>query len=113
VKKEDGDGPVVVTDVKSYPNPFDPSSGECATVSFGISTAGHVTIKIYDFAGQHVETLADDWYHSGDHQLMWCGTDGSGETVASGAYIGYFRVDSGSKVVTTTLKIGVVNGGND
>jgi hypothetical protein len=113
VKRTEDPGPVIVADVISYPNPFDPAGGECATISFSSTKSGHVTIAIYDFAGQYVTTIADDWYSSGDHEFTWCGTNGSGEVVASGAYIGYFKVDDNMKVVTKTLKIGVVNGGND
>ncbi len=113
VKAEEEPGPIYVTDVKSYPNPFDPAGGECATISMKLSKGAHVMIKVYDFAGEHVITIADDWYGSGEHLLHWCGGDGNGNTVATGAYIGYVRIDDNMKVFTKTLKIGVVNGGND
>ena len=98
--------------MKSFPNPFDPSDGG-ATIRFTLSTDAHVMIKIYDFAGEHVATVADDWYASGATDVMWYGDTGNGEPIATGAYIGYVKIDDGSKVVTKTLKIGVVNGGND
>jgi hypothetical protein len=113
VKAEEEPGPIYVTDVKSYPNPFNPAGGECATISMKLSKSAHVMIKVYDFAGEHVMTVADDWYGSGEHLLHWCGGDGNGNTVATGAYIGYVRIDDYMKVFTKTLKIGVVNGGND
>jgi hypothetical protein len=112
VKREVPPGPVVVTDIKSYPNPFDPSKGG-ATICMTLSTDAHVTIEIFDFAGVHVATVADGWYSSGDSEVMWYGDNGNGDPIATGAYIGYVKVDDGSKVVTKTLKIGVVNGGND
>ena len=104
---------VDVTDVKSYPNPFDPYSGEYATISFDLSKRADVLIKIMDFAGEHVATVADGWYDTGIHTVNWFGTDGNGKTVASGAYIGYVRIDDGSKVVTKNLKIGVAAKGNE
>jgi flagellar hook assembly protein FlgD len=64
-------------------------------------------IKIFDFAGEHVATLADGSYDSGVHTINWFGTDSNGKTVASGAYIGYIKIDDGAKVVTKSLKIGV------
>jgi hypothetical protein len=113
VKPAEDDEPVGVVDIKSYPNPFDPVSGECATIWFKLSSEGRVTIKIYDFAGEPVATVADEWMSSGEHEVMWYGTDASGETVATGAYIGFFKADDNSKVVTRTFKIGVVNVGNN
>jgi len=103
---------VDVTDVKSYPNPFDPSKGEYATISFNLSKRAEVLIKIMDFAGEDVATVANDWYGTGTHTVNWFGTDGNGNTVASGAYIGYVRIDDGSKVVTKNIKIGVAAKGN-
>ncbi|HVP58087.1 MAG TPA: FlgD immunoglobulin-like domain containing protein, partial [bacterium] len=98
---------VDVTDVKSYPNPFDPGSGQYTTISFDLTKKADVLIKIFDFAGEYVTTVADGWYDPGTHTINWFGTDGNGKTVASGAYIGYVKIDDGSKVIARNLKIGV------
>jgi flagellar hook assembly protein FlgD len=104
---------VDVTDVKSYPNPFDPWKGEYATISFNLSKQANVMIKIYDFAGEPVVTVADKWYSPGTSTVNWLGTDEFGKPVGTGAYIGYVRIDDGSKVVTKNLKIGVVRDCSD
>jgi hypothetical protein len=106
---------VEVTDVVGYPNPFDPVKDGYTRIEFKLSKGANVSIKIFDFAGEPVKTLADDRYFSpGDgHYVDWPGTDESGRMVATGAYIGYIRIDDGSKVITRNLKIGVVNRCND
>ncbi|MFH1218884.1 MAG: hypothetical protein V1694_00315 [Candidatus Eisenbacteria bacterium] len=105
--------PVLVVTVISYPNPFDPWKGEYATISFDLSKGANVTIKIYDFAGEPVVTVADRWFNLGESYVNWLGTDEVGKPVATGAYIGHVKADDGSKVVIKNIKIGVVNGGND
>jgi flagellar hook assembly protein FlgD len=101
---------VQVNDVKSYPNPFDPWKNEVATISFDLTKAADVTIKILDFAGSPVKTVYTGWLEPGlyDGKYFWDGSDESGKTVASGAYIGFIKIDDGSKVITKDLKIGVV-----
>ena len=41
--------------------------------------------------------------------MNWFGTDGAGNMVGTGAYIGYIKIDDGQKVITKNLKIGVAN----
>ena len=69
-----------------------------------------MTIKIYDFAGVHVKTIVDGHKGGGSHIEKWHGVDESGNIVAPGAYIGFVKVDDGSKVVTKNLKIAVGHG---
>jgi hypothetical protein len=101
---------VDVSDMKVYPNPFSPSDGEYARIAYTLSKNAHVTIKIYDFAGVAVKTVVEDQRASGGHVEKWLGVDESGNTVAPGAYIGFVKVDDGSKVVTKNLKIAVGHG---
>jgi hypothetical protein len=104
---------VGVSDVIVYPNPFDPSKGEYATISFELTKEANVLVQIFDFAGEPVQTLADQSYNSGTHTVNWFGTDEEGNIVGTGAYIGYIKIDDGQRVVTKSLKIGVANGSND
>jgi hypothetical protein len=103
---------VGVLSVMSYPNPFNPSKGECATISFDLTKAANVTIRVFDFAGEEVSLLADKYYSVGQHTVTWCGTDDRGKTVGTGAYIGFIKVDDGQRVITKNIKIGV-SGSND
>jgi hypothetical protein len=102
---------VDVIDIKSYPNPFDPDKG--ATIAYTLTKDAHVMISIYDFGGMLVKTLVDDYKSANTYSMTWMGDNGNGETVASGAYIGYVKVEDGSKTVIKNFKIGVVKGGND
>jgi hypothetical protein len=101
---------VDVYDIKTFPNPFSPSDGEYARIAYTLSKAAQVTIKIYDFAGVHVKTIVDGHKGAGSHVEKWYGVDEGGNTVAPGAYIGFVKVDDGSKVVTKNLKIAVGHG---
>ncbi len=104
---------VDLIDVVNYPNPFDPSKGECATIEYTLTKGAYVTIVVYDFAGEKVKTIYDGYRGPGTWMDTWCGYNGSGDMVASGAYIGFIKVDDGTKVVTKNLKIGVYKGGKD
>jgi hypothetical protein len=104
---------VDVIDIKSYPNPFDVAAGENAYIVYTLTRPAQITIAIYDFSGGHVKTVVDRWRGAGEYTDMWMGVNGGGETVASGAYIAYIKVDDGYKTVTRNLKIGVVRGGSD
>jgi hypothetical protein len=101
---------VDVFEMKVYPNPFSPADGEYARIAYTLSKAAEVTIKIYDFAGVPVKTIVEDHRAAGSHIEKWYGVDESGNMVAPGAYIGFVKVDDGSRVVTKNLKIAVKHG---
>jgi hypothetical protein len=101
---------VDVFEMKVYPNPFSPADGEYARIAYTLSKAAEVTIKIYDFAGVPVKTIVEDHRAAGSHIEKWYGVDESGNMVAPGAYIGFVKVDDGSRVVTKNLKIAVRHG---
>jgi hypothetical protein len=48
---------------QNYPNPFNPST----VISFQLSAASHVTLKVYDILGREVATLVDEVKESGTH----------------------------------------------
>ena len=62
---------------KNYP---DPASGS-TTISFSLSQAGKVSLKIFDLNGRLVSTLADKIFKEGENELMW-----STENVNRGIY---------------------------
>jgi subtilisin family serine protease len=81
----------IVTELKgAFPNPFNPST----TLSFSIKEAGDVALDIYNQKGQKVRSLVNGMMNSGEHQIVWNGTDDSGRQVASGLY--FFRMKSGT-----------------
>jgi len=46
---------------QNYPNPFNPST----TISYSLSEAGFVTLKVYDILGREIETLVDELHQPG------------------------------------------------
>jgi hypothetical protein len=82
---------------QNYPNPFNPST----TIAFGIPQAGEVTIAIYNLKGQLICTLVSGAVAAGRHQVVWDGTDSTGEKVASGVYI--YRLEAKGFVANKKL----------
>ncbi|HUV37000.1 MAG TPA: FlgD immunoglobulin-like domain containing protein, partial [Patescibacteria group bacterium] len=74
---------------QNFPNPFNPVT----SISFSISHACHVGLAVYNAAGERIGTLANRRYAAGRHTVMWDGTDGRGNPVASGVY--FYRIDAG------------------
>jgi hypothetical protein len=83
--------------VRAYPNPFNPR----VTVAFTLRAAATVTVKIYDAAGRLIRELNQGPLPSGDHALLWDGTDTAGDTSASGSY--FFRIAAGTDAATGKL----------
>ena len=63
---------------QNYPNPFNPTT----TISYQLTGAGKVNLKIYNMLGQEVASLVDEDRTAGYHQEMWDAT-----RCASGVYI--------------------------
>jgi len=68
--------------VRNYPNPFNPST----TIRFLLAEAGQVKIDIFNIRGQRIKSLANDHYNIGVYDIIWDGTDDSGQSVTSGMY---------------------------
>jgi hypothetical protein len=70
---------------QNYPNPFNP----VAVIEFTIGSdhpGSHITLKIYNIAGQLVKTLVDEEKTPGTYSVTWDGKNNSNEEVASGVY---------------------------
>ncbi|KPJ52315.1 hypothetical protein AMJ39_08150 [candidate division TA06 bacterium DG_24] len=93
--KTDADGFVQVTEGReetrrpaswhlrqNHPNPF----GAATTISYALRDAQSVTIAIYDIRGALVRELVGGTVSAGQHQVVWDGRDGRGQSVASGIY---------------------------
>lgn len=67
----------------NYPNPFNPTT----TIKYGIKERAHVSLKVYNVAGQLVRTLVDE-VQSPDAiaPVTWDGSNNAGQTVSSGVY---------------------------
>ncbi len=72
----------------AYPNPFNPKT----TIRFDVAKRTNVNLSIYDANGNLVRTLVDGIREADFHEVVWSGTDGSGQEVNSGLYI--YRLDT-------------------
>jgi hypothetical protein len=67
----------------NYPNPFNPTT----TIKYNIKVRGHVSLKIYNVAGQLVRTLVDEVQTPEAIQpVAWDGTNDAGQAVGTGVY---------------------------
>ena len=74
---------------QNFPNPFNPTT----TIRFDVPRAGNIKLKIYNVLGQEVMTLAEGFFDTGRHSILWNGKDNSGHSVASGVYL--YRLEGG------------------
>ena len=81
----------------NYPNPFNPQT----TIKYNVLQEGKVSIEIYNLAGQKVTTLLNANQKTGEHAVVWNGTDETGKTVASGIYL--YKIKNGK--YTSTKKM--------
>ena len=74
---------------QSYPNPFNPS----ATILYSLEKAVNVKLLVYNILGERVKALVQEKQSSGEHHVVWDGTDNLGRKVASGVY--FYRLEAG------------------
>ena len=88
-----------------YPNPVNPDDFE-AIIHFNLSRHAEITAKVYDFAGDHVATIAShEPYGAGTHgDLRWAGQADDGTDLANGAYVIRLEAFDGSAHKSTTIK---------
>ncbi len=76
---------------QNYPNPFNPET----TISFNVTqTSSFVTLEIYNLKGQKVKTLVNETLESGNHTVIWNGTDDNNKLVSSGIYFYKMKTDN-------------------
>ena len=75
---------------QNYPNPFNPST----TIKYFIKENSKVSLNIYNIKGQKVKQLINDQLASGEHSVVWNGTDDNGKSVSSGIYFYKFKAGS-------------------
>ena len=86
--------PSAMTLLSNYPNPFNPST----TIRYSLEKDGHVSLKIYDTLGRKVKTLVDGIEPAGQREIVWDGTDNTGNHVSSGVYM--YVLSSGANIKT-------------
>ena len=75
---------------QNFPNPFNPTT----TIKFDVRAKGHVSLKIYNVAGQLVKTMVNEVMDAGSYSREWTGTNNAGVKVASGVYFYNFEAES-------------------
>ena len=105
MKKEDVS---LTTEVSPFglsvqPNP----SGSDMHISFRLPETAYITVKVFNLLGEMVNQVMDNTLSAGNQQLLWNGTNGSGEKVKPGVY--FIRVEAkGEKNQTIKENIKVV-----
>ena len=66
----------------AYPNPFNPQT----TLSYTLPEREHVSIVIFDAAGERIARLVDEEEPRGSQAITWNGHDDHGRAVGSGVY---------------------------
>lgn len=77
--------------MQNYPNPFNPSTN----LSFVISNASFVSLKVYDILGREVKSLINEYKPAGQYTVTWNAASGSSQ-VPSGVY--FYKLQAGSNV---------------
>jgi Zn-dependent metalloprotease len=74
-------------ELTAYNNLFNPLQGQKATVKYGVSGSGHLTVKLYTVTGRYVVTLFEGDVTAGKGSVDWNGQNTAGNVVASGVYV--------------------------
>ncbi len=77
----------------NFPNPFNPST----TIRYQIKVRAHVSLKIYNAAGQLVKTLVSEVQTPTQAEITatWNGRNNAGQAVSSGVYFVRFEFGGG------------------
>jgi len=83
---EDEDGGLKAASLgQNYPNPFNPAT----TFSYFVPQGGHVVIKLYNVAGEMVDTIVDEDKQAGEYTIRY----DAGERLSRGVYFYKMWVD--------------------
>ncbi|KQC06139.1 MAG: hypothetical protein APR54_01890 [Candidatus Cloacimonas sp. SDB] len=78
----------------NFPNPFNPLT----KISFLVYNNSKVSLEIYNIKGQLLKELLNEYVETGDHQILWDGTNDKNEQVASGVYFYKLSTERDSQV---------------
>ena len=89
---EENNAPLSFRLDQNYPNPFNPST----SISYQLSAAGHVSLKVFDVLGRQVATLVEEQKTAGTYTARWDATN-----VPSGTYL--YRLANEGHVAAKTM----------
>jgi hypothetical protein len=82
---------------QNSPNPFNPKT----EIRFSLRQAGQASLRIFDAQGREVKRLAEGNLPAGPQSIVWDGTDGQGQRVASGVY--FYRLETTEQTVSKRM----------
>jgi hypothetical protein len=86
--------PSVTSLGQNYPNPFNTAT----TIPFDLGADANVSLKVYNLAGQLVETLVDGRMNAGHYVVNW-----DAFSVSSGVY--FYKLQVGDYVATRKMNL--------
>jgi len=84
---------------QNYPNPFNNTT----KVTFYIPQKSNVEIIIFNTIGQKVKVLVQSQLFEGDYEVIWDGTDGENNNVASGLYYCVLKTENTQQLIKLLL----------
>ena len=85
--------------LQNYPNPFNPETN----INYSIPEEGKVELSIYNIKGQKVKTLVNKTQLSGEHTVVWNGTNKHNKRVASGVYFYKLEINDSKLLINKML----------
>jgi pimeloyl-ACP methyl ester carboxylesterase len=79
---------------QNYPNPFNPST----VISYHLSAAGNVSLKVYDMLGKEIATLVQQQQSAGTYSVQW-----NAVNIPSGMYFCRLTADGYSKTIKISI----------
>jgi len=76
-------------EIKVFPNPF----SESVTISYSLEQAAFVSVYIYDMNGRVIKKIVRENQSAGQQNIIWNGTNETGEKVTSGIYFYSAMID--------------------
>ena len=83
---------IINSQLVCYPNPVN----NATTISFSTFNLGKTELNLYNIKGQCIKTFFDESISTGNHKIIWNGTDKSGKSVSSGTY--FIKLQNGNSV---------------
>lgn len=91
--------PVRTLQLNVSPDPF----VHLTQISFEVPAAAHVTLKVYNQAGQHIATLIDGRQNAGTQTITWDRRDARGAEVPNGVY--FVRLTCDNNAATANVVV--------
>ena len=86
---------------KNYPNPF----RSYTNVQYVLDKSSDVKLVIYDTDGRQIRTLVNGTQVAGVHNISWDGTNGNGQNLRAGFYIGQLLTSNNNGSCTRVIKM--------